>query len=67
MKHIVTKKPFAQDELLRSRTLSDSSELFSINALATATATIELTIPLFEQKATKNFCTFSSREPSSNI
>ena len=61
------KKRFsAQDELSKSRTLSDSFERLPINVLATATATVVLTTPAFESKATKKFCTFSSREPSSN-
>ena len=65
-KPILTKRLFAQDELLRSKTLSDTSEHFSITALATAAAAIVLTTPPLERKTTKHFCTFSSREPNSN-
>ena len=64
-KPILTKRLFTQDELSRSRNLSDSSEPFSINALTSAKITIVLTTP-FERKATKTFCTFSSSESGSN-
>ena len=62
-KPILTKRLFARCELSLTKTLSDSSELFSISVLATATTATVFATP-FERKVSKNLFTFSSKELS---
>lgn len=57
-KPILTKRLFVQSKLSRSKTLRDSSELFAISALATATAATLFIRPSFDLKAGTNICTF---------